>query len=438
MKRCILTGLILLAVISLLALSMEESDVRVLNNTANHTANNVRLRVSNFGTIGTLNDRPQWPSLEYPPFSGSNYLYVGAVWIGAKQIRRDEDGNIFYWANWPPANENDTVTQESPGYDPNIHTRMVIDTLTSVGFDGDADFTEILPAYFPFESDYLGEQYAEYSPFDVAVRSILGYPSLNDESFPDDPLNYYDFFLPQPVQGDFPGIETLTSFTYDHSPFTPWGELRHRERKEGSSASRFMRYPLYLSIRQRSLAWAYEALYDMIFFSYDIYNSSEVDTMYDLAIGFYMDNDIGHQDLPGDQMSLNDVSGYYAGEGYEFAYSRDYDNSEGTNPHWVAWKFFTSNDQNIACYTWTRGDGPDDTRPRNIPPLAGQITSNEKYWLMTGRNAEEEKFIPMRPENWVPGMEQHYEQEEPNDTRYLYSIYGDMLGMEDPSPTSLN
>ncbi|MBW6516832.1 MAG: T9SS type A sorting domain-containing protein [Candidatus Cloacimonetes bacterium] len=438
MKRFLLLVLVISAVSILLSMSVEEYLNRQVHIEKNHAANNVRLRVSNFGVFGAGNNYPRWPSLEYPPFSGTDYLYHSALWVGAKITRRDTEGNIYYWQNWPPDDENDVIAENSPDFNPGIHTIVVVDTLASVGYEGDYQYYELLPAYWSFEEYYIGDQYWEYYPYDIAVRSILGIPSLSDESFPYDPSGIYDFFMPLDEPGDFPGIETMTSFYYDYSPFTPWGEIRHSYRKYGNSVGQFMRYPLYLSIRQRSFAFAYHDLYDMIFFSYDIYNSSPIDTLYDVAAGFYVDSDVGPQDWDGEARAEDDVSGYYAGEGYEFAYTRDYDGDGGLSPHWIASKIFPQEDQNFACYAWERGDGPNDRRPRRIPPLAGLTTSNEKYWLLTGRNANQDKFDTLRPEDWIPGMEPHYEQTEPHDTRFLYSIYGDMQGYDEPTSFSLN
>ncbi len=436
MKSYLLVGLILMTTFLAYGSSVEDSSGRLLDINQHHIANDLSLRVSNFGYLGSGSHSPQWPSLEFPANSGMDYLYQGSVWIGAKRIRRDEDGNKLFWEVWPPASENDVIAENSPGFDPDLHTVVVVDTLTSVGFDGDYSYLQLLPAYFPYEANYLPpDQYQNYNPLDVVVRSILGVPSLSDDTFPEDPGGYFDFFMTSPEQGDFPGMETMTSFYYDYSPFTPWGDPRHQDRKDGVSAGAFEHHPLYLSIRQGSYAWTYEELFDMIFFSFDIYNSNPLDTLYDVALAFFMDCDIGPQDWDGDAVSMNDLSGYYAGEGYEFAYTRD---SDGDALHWAALKIFPYQNNDFACWHWTRGDGPDHRRPRRIPPLPGLITSNEKYWLMTGNNPNPDKFNPLRPENWQPGMEPHYEEPIPNDTRFLYTIYGDMQGFYDPSSQSIN
>ncbi len=438
MKQIYTVLIALFLTVSLFSASLEQIPERKLDVTRYHDSSNVLLRVSNFGFFGSGNYRPQWPSLEYPAGSGIDYLYQGAVWIGARLQRRDIQGRRLYWLNWPPANENDVIPEGSDLFDPDIHTIAVIDTLTSVGFDGDYSFYQLLPAYFPFEANYLGLQYQEYNYSDVVMRSILGYPSPSDETFPLDPEGIYGFFLPSGETGDFPGLETMTSFYYDYSPFTTVWDPRHRERKEGISAGAFEHHPLYLAVRQRSFTWTYQDLYEMIFFSFDIHNTNPADTLFDVAVAMFMDCDAGPQSWDPDARSMDDVSGYYAGEGYEFAYTRDYDGDGGLTPHWAALKLFPDENYNFSCWNWTRGDGPDHRRPRRIPPLAGLITSNEKYWLMTGRNPNENKFHPLRPEGWTPGMEPHFEEAIPNDTRFLYSMYGDMQGYNDPTPQSLN
>lgn len=438
MKRIALLILVTAITAGLLGKSLEDYSLRLMDVEQHHEVANVLLRVSNFGFFGSGNHHPQWPSLEYPAGSGIDYLYHGALWVSAKSVRRDVQGRKLFWNQWPPTGEHDTIHEGHSDFDPTIHTVAVVDTLTSVGFDGDYSFYQLMPAYNPFESDYLGPQYGEYNIYDIVLRSITGSPAPSDDTFPLCPEGIFCFTLPSGQTGDFPGLETMTSFFYDYSPFTPLGDPRHSDRKYGSSSGHFQHFPLYLAIRQRSFTWTYQDIYDMIFFSFDIYNSNPVDTLYDVAVAMYMDCDVGPQAWDSDARSIDDVSGYYAGEGYEFAYSRDFDGDGGLSPHWVALKLFPDENYSFACWNWTRGDGPDHRRPRRIPPLPGLITSNEKYWLMTGRNPNEDKFNTLRPIDWTPGMNPHYEEAIPNDTRFLYTLYGDMQGYYEPTENSIN
>jgi len=116
-----------------------------------HNVGNIWLRVSNYGFFGSGDDIiPRYPSLEYPGGSGIDYLYQGALWFGAKKQRRDGLNRKLYWKVYPPSAENDTTLYvNQPGWDPNMLDYPVIDTLVTVGFDGDLDLYEFLPAYNP-------------------------------------------------------------------------------------------------------------------------------------------------------------------------------------------------------------------------------------------------------------------------------------------------
>lgn len=138
-----------------------------------HNVGNMWLRVSNYGFFGSGDDiTPQWPSLEYPGGSGIDYLYQGALWFGAKKVRRDEQARRLYWKNWPPLpNSKETTYEGSPDWSPSMH--LVVDTLTTVGFDGDDDLYEFLPAYNPLELTSLGNTYAfNNQDDDVTTASI--------------------------------------------------------------------------------------------------------------------------------------------------------------------------------------------------------------------------------------------------------------------------
>jgi len=121
-----------------------------------HNVGNIWLRVSNFGFFGAGSDtNPPWPSLEYPGGSGIDYLFQGALWFGAKKVRKNLAGDTYYWRNWPPqsnnANEVTTNLNEVVYTDEYSVAKVVVDTLVSVGFDGDLSLYELLPAYNPLE-----------------------------------------------------------------------------------------------------------------------------------------------------------------------------------------------------------------------------------------------------------------------------------------------
>jgi hypothetical protein len=78
------------------------------------------------------------------------------------------------------------------------------------------------------------------------------------------------------------------------------------------------------------------------------------------------------------------------------------------------------------CWYWKVGQGPDDSRPRNLSP--SNKTANEKYWLLTGRNPNTTYYTPLRPE---ADDQTEWEQPSPNDTRFLFSFYGAQPGTEE-------
>ena len=507
---CVVLLILLSQIGELNAAAVERGDTyKVMDVSRWHDVGNIWLRVSNYGFFGSGNERPQWPSLEYPGGSGIDYLYMGSLWFGAKKVRRDVQGRKLYWNNWPPLNQNDVTFEYQPGL------RVVIDTLVQVGFDGDADYMELLPAYFPFESNNLGPQYGEYNPYDRVIsqsirtqragvdddgdgwidedpvgmafpfRSAMlnGIPELPPEfaAFAESylhehdpimqsqliesnidiwfPLGFVDlgrdpsagiFNYTQSTDDDGDGLfdedgspvseQDLISYYYDYSPFTALGDPRHRERKEGSSASRFTRYPLNIKVRQMSYQWSYDFIKNLVYVEFNITNKNPVDTLFDCTMAIYMDCDVGPQAWDGDARSLDDVSGYVAGAGFEFAYTRDFDGDGGLTTGWIGARVCTPDPEQLdfACWVWERGNGPSDFDPRRIPPPAGQITSNEKYWLMTGRNPNDDKFSALRPEGWTPSDNPNFEEPTPNDTRFLFAFYGDMLGLEVPSETSWN
>lgn len=69
---------------------------RILADDASHFTNvgNIRLTISNFGTIGTgFANWPQQPSCEYPRNSGIEHLFLGGLWVGGV---KDFNGNRVF------------------------------------------------------------------------------------------------------------------------------------------------------------------------------------------------------------------------------------------------------------------------------------------------------------------------------------------------------
>ncbi len=137
-----------------------------------------------------------------------------------------------------------------------------------------------------------------------------------------------------------------------------------------------------------------------------------------------MDADIGPSSW-GSEIAADDASGYVKGEGYEFAYSRDYDFDGGLSPMYIGSKLiipaFTGGHH---AWYWKVGDGPDDRHPQGLN-YTPHRTANEKYWLATGRNPNQTKFAPLRPEQ---SDQMEYEQPTPNDTRVLNTMFGAVPG----------
>ena len=436
-----------------------------------HNVGNIWMRVSNYGFFGSGDDvTPQWPSLEYPGGSGIDYLYQGALWFGAKKIRRNEFYQILYWLD-----PSHTITCTT-----NMGFGQVIDTLCTVGFDGDSDYYEFLPAYNPLEKNALGQLYDANNIYDgmlqASIREHLAGvdddgDGLVDEDMPgftfpfrsadelptqfsafsdlfpadfpenasgtiddnkniwfplgfmvlgyEDPDSIYCFAKPYDDDGD--GLkdedgapiseQDYIAYYYDYSPFGTPGNRTH-----GSSSG--THYPLEIRVRQISFQWSYEYIKNLIYVEFDITNMHPSDTLYDCTMGVYMDCDVGPQAW-GNTYS-DDISSYVAGSGYEFAYTYDADKDGGLTTGYVATRVCTPDPEllDFACWTWDVGDGPDD---------------EERYWLMT-HNTES-----IDPQKWISLREFPETQlNDPCDTRYLFAFYGDMHGVSNPTSGSWN
>lgn len=456
-----------------------------------HDVGNIWLRVSNYGFFGSGDDIvPQWPSLEYPGGSGIDYLYQGSLWFGAKLIRRNSAGQRLYWLNFPPEDEEDYVTQGDSLWTPDLP--LVVDTLVSVGFDGDADLYELLPAYNPLESG-LGTQYGQYNLRDTVLYASIreqrtGVDDDNDGWIDEDPVGYGFPFrradeLPAPfaalgskflqdidpqtevgaisnapeiwfplgfvdlsddtqslynfsdrIDDDMDGFvdedgypvseQDYISYYYDYSPF---GTTTNRD--WGSYKTRNEHYPLNIRVRQMSYQWSYDYIKNLVYVEFDITNMNAVDTLFDCAMGIYMDSDVGPQTWGADERSLDDISSYITAP-YEVAYTYDADQDDGLTTGYVGSRVCTPDPDQLefACWTWERGEGPndDDAHDLNADP-----TANEKYWLLTDRNPDASKYVSLRD---FPDTQEG----DPCDTRYLFAFYGDQRGMTNPTDSTWN
>lgn len=447
-KQIIIILLVLFVANVLISKTIQESDPeRKLDLSTFHDLTNTALRVSNYGFIGSGDDLgdPN-PSLEWPYNFGNsssqiNYLYQGALWIGAKKYRRNSEGVKLYWLYDPSVNCDDTVAEGDTdnGWTPDL--QVIVDTLVTVGFDGDADTYEFLPAYNPLETSALGEQYQEYNSQDEVLKAnkclanndedgdgLFDEDPLGSPFDLDDPLNIYCFTIPDDEDGDglfdedsrFPGYQTTLSYYYDYSPFgTPgnryWGDT-------GTD-----HVPLNIAIAQDTYSWPVQYYADMIIMKHRIYNTSEVDTLYDVSSGFFMDTDIGPSYW--NNVYTDDISSF-VGEPYNFAYAYDEDTDDGLTPGFVGMKILNDEYENFTCWTWEVGNGPDDADPLNYD-VPWSMTANEKYWLLTDRNPSEAEYTSLKdfPDTQVGN---------PVDTRFLYSVYGDMNGFDEPTENSVN
>ncbi|MCF7910913.1 MAG: hypothetical protein K9M99_00165 [Candidatus Cloacimonetes bacterium] len=52
-------------------------------------------------------------------------------------MRRDAWGRRLYWLHYPPLDEGDAVPMSDPNWTPDL--RLIVDTLTTVGYDSDLD-----------------------------------------------------------------------------------------------------------------------------------------------------------------------------------------------------------------------------------------------------------------------------------------------------------
>lgn len=502
-----LTILMLLGMSSLMAYKADKTPGggKKFDLTKYHNVGNIWLRVSNFGFFGSGDDAvPQYPSLEYPGGSGVDYLYQGALWFGAKKYRRNTVGQKLYWiAQNPSADSSQVVAEGDPGWLPNM--RPVIDTLVTVGFDGDKDLYEFLPAYNPLESGNASIQdfYDRYNAFDQIASASSRYQKrgvdddgdgIIDEDFaghtfplrmaselPEKfsvfgsqyihqtnnfaivseaanfeiwfPLGFmelsdrsnihYNFSEPYDDDGDGQidedgapvSEQDFISYYYDYSPFNTPGD-----RDWGSSRSSNRHVPLKVKVRQMSYQWSYEYIKNLVYVEFNITNMNlsnnpaQQDTLFDCAMGIYMDSDVGPQSY-GAEKASDDLSGYVMGTGYEFAYTRDDDYDGGLSPGMVGSRVCTPDPELLlfSCWYWKVGDGPDDFTPQSLS-LGSKNTANEKYWLLTGRNPNPGSATKYQILRGGPSGDQpEYEQPSANDTRYLFAFYGAQPGSTDYS-----
>ncbi len=425
--------------VAVCATASNEPD-RMLDASKINRFGDIALRLTNYGIIG--GDNEDIPSLEWPRGSGISYLYKGALWFGGKVHRTNENGEILFWGHWPPEDEDDYITEDDPNW--NASLPYVVDTLTSVGTDGDLDLVELLPSYNPLEESYLDELFEEYNKFDVLrifYLNIYGQDDdadgLIDEDSPGrafvypDPDGVYCFSLPCDDDGDgrtdedggYPGLETGVGYCYDISPFGPVVD-----RDWGSNMVSSIHFPLGISIEQRTYFWNNLSLANVMILHFKITNVGE-NTIYDYALSYYLDADIKPFDM-GSEGNDDDVSTYLCSEDYEIAYSFDADSDDGETPGLLAVSILGETNCDRACWVWALGDGPDDSDPLDLIHF-GRCSANEKYWLQTCLNPDIEKFTSIRDYPLA-------QIDNPCDTRFLSTVCGDQQGFDNPTENSFN
>ncbi len=445
-----------------------------------HNVGNIWLRVSNYGFFGAGDDiTPKWPSLEYPGGSGIDYLYQGALWFGAKKYRRDDQGQIEYDVD--PATGDSVAIMDTlvsigfdgyydimellPAYNPreqaalgpkyetyNLKDKIMENSIrvqqTGVDDDGDGMIDEDPVGFaFPFRASVeLPEVFSDFGekkmweiggdavpiiedPRNLQIWFPLGFTNLAYI----DPDSLYIFSEPKDDDGD--GLtdedghpiseQDFISYYYDYSPFDTPGQ-----RDWGGSASLNNHIPLNIRVRQISSQWSYEYIKNLCYVEFDITNMNKEDTLYDCAMGIYMDSDVGPQAWGGRKISVDDVSSYVSGSGYEFAYSYDWDGDGGLTTGYVGARVCTPDPEQLVfdCWSYSLDVQPPDDYDPQAPPPGGRKTSNEKYWMLTGRNPRPDDFVSLReePDNQLG---------DPRDTRYLFAFYGAQPGTpeyEDP------
>ena len=267
--------------------------------------------------------------------------------------------------------------------------------------------------------------------FNSEIWFPLGFMDLSDRSFAS-----YAFSAPYDDDGDnrldedgAPVSEQdFISYYYDYCPFGTVGD-----RDLGRDRAMNRHYPLRVRVRQMSYQWSYDYIKNLVYVEFNITNMNIAtqDTLFDCTMGIYMDCDCGPQTMTG--IYEDDLSGYVKGTGYEFAYTYDADGDGGLTTGLIGARVCTPDPEQLRfhCWYWKSDDGPDDYNPYSFN-YAPRRTANEKYWLLTGRNPDDTKFQPLRPEQ---DDITEFVQPSPNDTRFLFSFYGAQPGTPDYDDT---
>lgn len=328
-------------------------------------------------------------------------------------------------------------------YQDKIVTTSIRDQRKGVDDDNDGLIDEDPLGYaFPFRSgeSSLPDVFMPYGGDWLHLSEVAhGIDIITDENnqsiwFPlgfvdlsDDTNNLYNFAEPSDDDNDgiadedgYPVSEQdFVSYYYDYSPFENGNPDPDRDYDSSSGSNTHV--PLNIRVRQMSYQWSYDYIKNLVYVEFNITNMNEQDTLYDCAMGIYMDSDVGPQSFGGSAIAPDDLSSYVPGEGFEFAYTYDADQDGGLTTGYVGSRVCTPDPDQLefSCWTWDVGYGPDDWQPLHYTTTSN-LTANEKYWLLTGRNPDEAAVIDLRAN---PNAQI---ESDPNgtDTRYFFGFYG--------------
>jgi len=160
-----------------------------------HDANRIAMTITNFGAIGAgyVESAEDPPSCEYPINSGLEYLYGGAIWIGAivgqdTLVSVGHDGWFGIAEIYPDAGDPGDIIRRSSLHSSNYYSPDAVseqdfltrafDTLTDITIDP----TDNRP-HIPLRIEYDQRSYAwsfsdaeDFILFDCAVRNIGVFP----------------------------------------------------------------------------------------------------------------------------------------------------------------------------------------------------------------------------------------------------------------------
>lgn len=395
----------------------------------------------------------QYYWLNYPPLADDDYVLENdPLWSDSLHVVIDTLVSIGIdgWKSlnellpaYNPLEASHLGSQYTAhNYQDKIVTTSIRNQRKGVDDDNDGLIDEDPLGYaFPFrQSDELPEAFSVYGGEYLHISEVAhGIDIITDENnqsiwFPlgfvdlsDDSNDLYNFS--EPFDDDNDGIsdedgypvseQDFVSYYYDYSPFENGNPDPDRDYDSSSGSNTHI--PLNIRVRQMSYQWSYDYIKNLVYVEFNITNMNEEDTLYDCAMGIYMDSDVGPQSFGGSAIAPDDLSSYVPGDGYEFAYTYDADTDGGLTNGFIGSRVCTPDPEELefACWTWDVGYGPDDWQPHHYTTTSN-LTANEKYWLITGRNPDEAAVIDLRAN---PNAQI---ESDPNgtDTRYLFGFYG--------------